>query len=161
MGRKIPIEAIEKRRSLMKISRILSMALLAAAGCIPGWAQQYCFSGLLQGNYAFTITGQILAGPSAGPVTGVALTSFDGQGNLTQVDHVVHNGGLPAVAWRPGTGTYTLNPDCTGNAQINFTDGSPSLTLYFVLVFTNSGSEIRTVVNNAETNITSTGIKQN
>jgi hypothetical protein len=65
------------------------------------------------------------------------------------------------VAWRLGTGTYNLNPDCTGNAQINFTDGSPSLTLYFVLVFTNSGAEIRTVVSNVGTNITSTGIRQN
>ncbi len=144
----------------MKIARAMTIAVLAgAAGSIPAHAQFFCSNSQLQGNYAFTITGQILGGPQAGGVAGVAMTYFDGQGNLSQVDHVVHNGVPPAVAWRPGTGTYTVNEDCTGTAQINFTDGSPALQLYFVL--TNLGEEIRTAVNNAGTNITSIGVRRN
>jgi hypothetical protein len=144
------------------MSKALTAILITAvAGSLPAWPQAACNNAQLQGNYAFVVTGQILAGPSAGPVTGVAMTNFDGQGNLSQVDHVVHNGVLPAVPWRLGTGTYAVNPDCTGNAQINFTDGSPSLILYFVLAFTSSGAEVRTVVSNTETNIMSIGIRRN
>jgi len=117
-----------------------------------------CSEKTLSGEYGFTITGQVLAGPAAGPVTGVAMTHFDGQGKLHQVDHVVHNGVLPAVEWRPGTGTYTVNDDCTGAAEIDFTDGSPSLHLRFVLA--KRGSEIRTVVSSPGTAITSIGIKR-
>jgi hypothetical protein len=117
-----------------------------------------CSEKTLSGDYGFTITGQILAGPAAGQVTGVAMTHFDGQGNLQQVDHVVHNGALPAVEWRPGTGTYTVNDDCTGAAVINFSDGSPSLNLRFVLA--KRGSEIRTVVSNPGTAITSIGTRR-
>ncbi len=132
--------------------------LAAAAGSVPASAQFFCSNSQLQGNYAFTITGQILGGPQAGGVAGVAMTNFDGQGNLSQVDHVMHNGVAPTTAWRPATGTYTVNSDCTGSGQINFTDGSPSLQLYFVLA--NLGEEIHIVVNNAGTNITSLGVRR-
>jgi hypothetical protein len=117
-----------------------------------------CSNATLQGEYGFTITGQSLAGPTAGPVAGVAMTLYDGQGKLTQVDHVLHNGSAPAVQWRPGAGSYTLNGDCTGTMEINFTDGSPSLHLSIVVV--GRGREIRTVVGNPETAITSLGIKR-
>src|SRR5258705_603369 len=43
--------------------------------------------------------------------------TFGGNGNLTQVDAVAGNGNIPLV-WRPGTGTYTLNSDCTGTMTL-------------------------------------------
>ena len=118
----------------------------------------HCRDSTLRGGYGFTITGQILAGPAAGQVAGVAMTTFDGEGNLAQVDQVVHSGNPPAVQWRPATGTYTLNEDCTGTMQIDFTDGSPSLHLNIVVV--RGGREIRTVVVNPFTAITSFGTKR-
>lgn len=138
--------------------KALTLVFLAAAvGSVPARAQGFCSNFLLQGSYAFTITGNILAGPAAGGVSGVAMTYFDGQGNLSQVDHVLHNGVAPAMAWRPGSGVYQVNLDCTGNATINFTDGSPPLNLYFVI----TSSEIHIVVNNAGTIITSIGVRRN
>jgi hypothetical protein len=136
---------------------VLSVMLVSTCATIGRAEFNSCSQETLKGDYGFTITGQILSGPAAGPVTGVAKTHFDGEGNLQQVDHVVHNGNLPAVDWRPGTGTYTVNDDCTGAAQINFTDGSPSLNLRFVLV--REGAEIHTVVSNPGTAITSIGLK--
>jgi len=136
---------------------VLSLLLLPMCGAMGRAESGPCSQESLKGEYAFTITGQILSGPAAGPVTGVAMTHFDGDGILQQVDHVVHNGSLPAMEWRPATGTYTVNDDCTGAAQINFTDGSPSLNLRFVLA--KHGAEIRTVVSNPGTAITSIGIK--
>ena len=136
---------------------VLSLLLLPVCGAMGHAESNSCSQETLKGDYGFTITGQIISGPAAGPVTGVAKTHFDGEGNLKQVDHVVHNGNLPAEDWRPATGTYSVNDDCTGAAQINFTDGSPSLNLRFVLV--KDGEEIRTVVSNPGTAITSIGIR--
>lgn len=109
-----------------------------------------CSLATVQGTYAFHITGQILApAAAAGPVSGVALTVFDGLGNLTQVDNVVHNGVAPVEDWRPATGTYTVNANCTGTFTFypmptNPQDAGPALTVHFVVL--RDGSEIRTVV---------------
>lgn len=144
-----------KQGVLTAAASLLILALSAGSARAEGPS---CSDATLRGDYGFTITGQILGGPTAGPVTGVAMTSFEGNGNLTQVDHVVHSGNLPAVEWRPGTGTYSLNPDCTGTMEIDFTDGSPSLHLSIVVV--RLGREIRTVVSNPGTALTSIGIKK-
>jgi hypothetical protein len=109
-----------------------------------------CSNGTLAGTYAFQITGQILAPAAvAGPVSGVALTVFDGYGNVSQVDNVVHNGIVPVEDWRPAIGTYTVNANCTGTFTFtpqptNPQDAGPALSLHFVI--TNDGAEIRTVV---------------
>lgn len=147
-----------KQRSKQLIKMLLPM--LAIAWAVSVHAQgPMCTMATLRGNYAFTVTGQFVAGPAMGPVAGVALTTFDGKGGLSQLDHVVHNGVPPLDDWRLGTGTYSVNRNCTGTATINFTDGSPSITLFFVLG--KDGHEIRTVVNNSEAAITSNGIKVN
>ena len=132
-------------------------SLLAAPSI---WGQSddggVCSNLTLRGDYGFTIEAVALAGPFAGPWRGVALTHFDGKGNLTQVDHVVQNGVSPSVDWRPATGTYTVNPNCTGSAQI-LLQGGPTVNLRFVLV--NNGKEIRTVVTGFPGASTSTGVR--
>ena len=70
------------------------------------------------------------------------MAHFDGEGGLTEVDHVVLNGVPPEEEWRPSSGTYSVNPDCTGSAVIN--TGNPPIPLHFVVV--NHGKEIRGVV---------------
>jgi hypothetical protein len=123
---------------------------LAAIGGLHAQGTQGCSSFTIFGQYAFTITGQILApAAAAGPVAGVALTTFDGFGNLTQVDHVTHNGVLPVEAWRPATGTYSVNSDCTGTFTFtpmptNPADAGPALTVFFVIA--QGGAEIHTAV---------------
>jgi hypothetical protein len=66
-------------------------------------------------------------GDGSAPLTlsGVVKTTNDGKGNFTQVDAVGVNGDV-APGWRPGTGTYTVNPDCTGTATITI-PGMPDL----------------------------------
>jgi hypothetical protein len=113
-----------------------------------------CSNRTLRGDYGFSIDGQILAGPSPILVRGVAMTRFDGQGNLSQVDFVTLNG-VGGTDWRPATGTYDLNPDCTGTMELDFPDPSPTLRLRLVVV--DRGREIRTVVENGASG--STGIR--
>lgn len=104
-----------------------------------------CSNRTLRGDYGFSIDGTILAGtPNAFLLRGVAMTSFDGHGNLSQVDFTTRNGAPVAPDWRSSVGTYEVNADCTGTAQIVQSDGSPTLNLRLVVV--GRGREIRTTV---------------
>lgn len=137
---------------ILEKTTLAAVLVLASAAIVPahGLDHPMCSDGTLHGDYAFTITGQILSpAPVAGPVAGVAMTHFDGVGNMTQVDHVVHNGVVPVEEWRPGNGPYHVNRDCTGYMVITATpsdpaDASPVLKVDFVVG--NDGNDIRTVV---------------
>jgi hypothetical protein len=100
-----------------------------------------CSNRTLAGDYGFTLEGVILA-PNF-QIRGVVLQHYDGKGNITQVDHVVVNGMAPPQEWAPGTGTYTVNPDCTGAAVLH-TPANPEVKLHFVVV--KHGTEIHQVV---------------
>jgi len=72
----------------------------------------------LKGVYGTILTGTKPSGPPPAPLEqmiGVALSTFDGQGHSTGIDniHGTISGGTPD---RPGTGTYTIDEDCTGTA---------------------------------------------
>jgi hypothetical protein len=122
-----------------------------------GSCPQNCSLRTLNGCFGFTITGTILGGPLAGPIVGIALTKFDGAGGLTQVDTVSINGTLiTPPTGRISSGTYTVNPDCTGTVTINFPDQPTHLNF----VLDNHGREIRTVVTNPGVAVTSIGRKQ-
>ena len=88
----------------------------------------------------------------------MAITHFDGRGHLTQVDHVVFNGMLPPMEWTPATGTYSINPDCTGEAEI-IIPGSPFSPVILRLVVGDNGTQIRTVVSKPGYVVTSTATK--
>ena len=113
-----------------------------------------CSNQTLRGDYGFAIEGTFFAPqppnlPPQPPTTvaqfrGVALTSFDGKGKLTQVDHYVVNGAPPAIEWQASTGTYTVNSNCTGRLTL-VVPQQGVFELYFVVV--RSGKEIRSVVN--------------
>jgi hypothetical protein len=104
-----------------------------------------CSDRTLRGDYGFSIEGTILAGtPNAFLLRGVAMTHFDGHGNLSQVDFTTRNGAPVSADWRSAVGTYSINADCTGTAQIIQSDGSPTLNLRLVVV--DRGREVRTIV---------------
>src|SRR5450755_2094383 len=105
-----------------------------------------CNNKLIRGNFGVTIQGTKLAGPGpTGPQVGVAVSEYDGKGNFTQIDTVTIGGVVVAdFTHTPATGTYTVNPNCTGTFTINFTDGRPTVVVNFVVV--DNGSEIDSVV---------------
>ena len=147
----------------------IAAVLGASAAFCAGQSSIPCTNATLNGNYVFTVTGQILApAGAAGAVSGVTMTHFEANGNLTQVDHVVHAGIPPIEEWRPGHGTYHINPDCTGYMMLyadptETSDASPPLRLEIVV--TQDGNLIRTVVSGSPVNaafeaaITSTGTR--
>src|SRR4030095_6359639 len=60
-----------------------------------------CSDRTLRGDYAFAIDGTILTAPSPLLLRGVAMTHFDGHGNLNQVDFVTHNSAAAGPDWGP------------------------------------------------------------
>jgi len=137
-----------EQKSICKTSMVAALLMIVGgllASATPATADsedEACSNRTLRGDYGSAIEGEILG---FGPVRGVVMTHFDGKGNFTQVDHVVVNGTPPALAWTPGSGTYSVNPDCTGAAQI-IIPGSPfsPVNLHFVVV--KQGKEIHQVV---------------
>jgi hypothetical protein len=131
------------------VTSAAGVLLLALAALGSSYAQSNssgCTNRLIAGNFGFTLQGTKLAGPGpTGPQVGVAMTHFDGKGGLTQTDTVTIDGDVVAdFTHTPATGTYAVNPDCTGTFTIDFTDGRPTVVANFVVV--ENGNEIDSVV---------------
>ena len=114
----------------------------ATDGAIP--ATPDCSNQTLRGDYAFTIDGTIFAGPTPLLLRGLAMTRFDGEGGLTQVDFATLNGVPAWPDWRPLTGTYEINSDCTGRGELVAPAPAPALQLRFVVF--DGGRQVATIV---------------
>ena len=120
---------------LLALALVVSSPLMSHASA--------CSNSTIRGSYAFTIHGTLfLPNGSTLVVDGIDKVTFDGKGNFTQVDAVATNGIL-TPGWRPGTGSYSVNPDCTGTQTI-VVPGLPDLHLQFIVG--QSGNTIRQVV---------------
>lgn len=111
-----------------------------------------CSLGALNGCYGFTFSGTILG---LGPIAGIGVTNYDGQGHatITQTLNVNGSGGIRDTV----TATYTVSPDCTGSEVITQTDGS--LThIDFVIV--DNGKAMLTLPTDPGSVITGTAKKQ-
>jgi len=118
-----------------RISLFLLTLALAASSTLAAHASP-CSNSTIQGTYASTIHGTIfLPDGSTLLVDGIAKATFDGNGNFSQLD----------AGWRPGTGTYSVNPNCTGTQTIMI-EGMPDLHLQFIV--SQAGNKMRSVVTN-------------
>ncbi len=129
----------------MKIRILLFLLTVALAASSPLTAHaRGCSNSTIRGSYAFTIHGQILLPGGAPPIVidGLARTTFDGNGNVTQLDAVADNGNLDP-SWHPNTGTYSLNRDCTGTMTVSNGDNPP---VHLLLIVSQSGNTIRDMV---------------
>jgi len=102
-----------------------------------------CSNSTIRGSYAFTIHGTVfLPGGPTLLIDGLARTTFDGNGNITQLDAVAANGNVPP-GWRTSTGTYSVNPDCTGTFTVSNGDQPP---IHAQMIVAQSGNTIHAMV---------------
>jgi hypothetical protein len=107
---------------------------------------RHCSDRTLSGDYGWTSEGVLLPGPGVSlQFRAAGMAHFDGRGNLTWVEHTIIDG----VLLEPGftttaTGTYDVNPDCTGTAIVNTPNSPVPLNLGFVVV--KDGREVRSVL---------------
>jgi len=129
------------------------------------WAQVPnvgCSNATLNGDYASGVQGEYVGIlDSSGvvhpfespiPINGVVMQHFDGEGNFTQVDFFMQDG-----TKRPGAtistgfdgsekGPYTVNPDCTGNFEIDAGSGPAEVIVKVMFVLARQGTELHGVV---------------
>ena len=153
---------VNRWHSLTATLAVLAAAPLALAQTVDN---DHCSDSTLNGDYAFTVNGQIF--PATGAVVtrdGVAITHFDGVGNLTQADFVMQfpdkNGGSSPVPGEPDAvtgfntgeqGRYHVFEDCTGEFEIDFPPigmGGAVIKARFVLA--DHGRHIHTTVYSAQ-----------
>lgn len=146
-----------QRKCVLKFRRMAARVMIGcavaainssvwAANANAGDTEKRCSNRTLNGSYGFTVEG-LLGIPGGGTqIRGVILQEYDGNGYLTQVEHVVVDGAPPSETWVPGSGTYTVNRDCTGSATITIpSSGGPPLVVFFVV--TKHGRMVREVSN--------------
>jgi hypothetical protein len=126
-----------------RVSLLMLALVLAASSTLTAHASG-CSNATLNGSYAFTIHGTIVPQDGSAPllVDGLAKTTFDGRGNLTQLDAVAVNGNM-APGWALNTGTYSLNADCTGTMTV--TNGAMQ-PVHLQLIVSQSGNTIHDMV---------------
>jgi hypothetical protein len=106
-----------------------------------------CSNRTLHGPYGCSVQGVLLNIPGLPPeatFVGVTTSTFDGKGNLTGTEHVVVNGSPLNPGFIANSGTYSVNPDCTGSAIVNTPNSPVPLNLSFVIV--DEGKEFRQVL---------------
>ena len=141
------------------VARTLAVALaVVALGIAPAAkaADKGCSNASLEGTFAFSSTGYIIAAPIPpiiGPYAEVGTQTFDGRGGVTFASNVSQNGNASSG---PATGSYTVNPDCTGT----FTQGTPMFTAHFSFVLEDSTNGFRAICLDPGTAITRIGRRQ-
>lgn len=106
-------------KRMFELTLIAGSLVMLSGMLSPVWGQTkagLCTDRLLLGDYAFIVEGLVFPAPGVEvAVRGVHMTHFDGEGGLSQVDHLVIGGQPPALEWTPSTGTYRLNADMHRN----------------------------------------------
>ncbi len=148
-------------RPRIQISATLAALALLTPNCLAGGRPEACDSGSLKGAYAMTITGtrpapRVLPDfPGVAPgtieqVIGVFIQVFDGAGLISHAENVTVKGSLSGLfPDQPGTGTYTINPDCTGSFTVNLPQVPAPLVNRMVVL--RRGKEFRSVVISPQT----------
>ena len=108
-------------------------AMVLALGIAPAVkaADKGCTNASLKGTFSHMGTGFITG---VRPLAGVGTDTFDGNGGITGTASLSINGNIVSVT---ETGTYEVNPDCTGTYKI------PLTTLVFVI--DDGGNEVKAV----------------
>jgi hypothetical protein len=101
---------------------------------------------MLKGDFGFAGSASIPRTGANGavnfePVNQVAVSSYDGTGVVNLKIKVQFHGTVQPT--KSVTGAYTLNADCTGNAQ--FKDSSGAVTYKWDFVVVHEGKEIETM----------------
>jgi hypothetical protein len=126
------------------VRSLVLVAILTAGLSADEDSSKRCSNVTIKGSYGYTLAG---TRPVPGGYTGqrenflgVGVRHFDGQGNFRQVDS--YKGEVAgARADVAASGTYVINPDCTGTGYLN--PPRSNIVVEQRLVVMDNGKEIR------------------
>ena len=124
---------------------VIAFTILLMSGAAGAGAQEQCTAASLDGSYAFQVDGANVSNPylPPGPFAAVGRNTYDGKGHLGGSIVVSANGSIIPATY---TGTYTVNPDCTGHKSALLSLG---LVVEFDFVIDDNLREIRMIVTRA------------
>jgi hypothetical protein len=129
-----------KRTIFRSLGGVLFLALLLI---VPVANARSCSLKGTAGKYGFTLTGVVMLGTGPVPIAAVGRAVLDDSGNVTGTESRSVGGGFADETF---TGTYTVNPDCTGTATLAFYESTQLVrTSILSLVFDDHEREIRMV----------------
>jgi hypothetical protein len=136
-------------RVAIVLASMFGLSLTAGAYAKDG---NECTEGSLKGSFGYALEGLRFPSPpspvGAELVGAAGLLVFDGVGGLTAQDTVhTASGSTGAIGRRTGTGTYTVDSNCTGSGEIGGDYGG--LTFYFAIF--SQGREFAFMVTNPGT----------
>jgi len=143
---------------------VVAMAVTAAVtlGTTWGVAAQdlptggVCGAHTLKGDYGLVSNGvRGLGSGGSETFATISMVTYDGRGTFSATG--VSHGATTGVRGGPVTGTYYVNPDCTGGETTNI-PGLPPLEDTFVIV--DNGREVRTVVVSPVTTIATANLRK-
>ena len=122
--------------SLFSVALIVGMSAPAYA-----WDRDECSLARAAGKWSLTDQGTVIG---IGPRVAVGVFKLDASGNLT--DGVAASSLNGSVASETFSGTYTVNPDCSGTFDVKIYSGSTELfELTAFTAFDNDMREMRAV----------------
>jgi hypothetical protein len=145
---------------MKKIFNLTAAGIFALLSLPTAAHAQNCNNLSLKGSFGYTVTGTIVknVGPLiAGPFVAVGRITFDGAGGVQTVRSLNDNGTV--FQNDSGTGTYTMNKDCTGSFTISVGPPAETITLSLDIVLDDS-YELRGVVTTANVVLAFDGRKQ-
>lgn len=107
------------------------------------WKTFECSNRTLRGTYGTQMQGTRPV-PGVGgieSVIGIVIRTYDGAGNFTQIDNV-KGAASGIVPDRPGSGTYSVNADCTFTTQF---EPGPGVLIEERAVILDYGNEVRSI----------------
>ncbi len=121
-----------KRNTIAKTFTIAAVTALVLGVAPTAKADNKgCTNASLNGTFAYTSTGFITAPPEvAGPISEIGTQSFDGNGGTTATATISTSGTINQLTI---TGTYKVNPDCTGTLTLQVSPFMITVDVLFVI----------------------------
>jgi hypothetical protein len=135
------------------MSRNISRAVLAVAcfilfcvGFAPAARAQGCSLSQTAGKWAVSTNGTVIG---IGPRVSAGILTLDAAGNVLHGRATSSLNGT--VATELASGTYSVNPDCTGEELLNVFDlsGNKLFTATLAIYFDDEGKEVRGIFTSA------------
>jgi hypothetical protein len=145
-----------KHRNLPTALVSLISAVLVASLAPAALADDHhgCSNRSVAGPYGYTSSGNRTG---VGAVAAVGIATLDHDGNLDGKQTISFNGA--AIAVETFTGTYTVNPDCTGSFIVDVVSPIAPRTSTLDVVWDDDSSQVRMIFTNTGTVITLEGRK--
>jgi hypothetical protein len=118
------------QNTITKIFASAAVALALCAAPAAKAADKGCSNATLRGTFAFRATGSHFPPTGASLLAVLFAQTFDGSGGLTSTGLQSDNGTILQVSQ---TGTYTVNPDCTGTYTVLLSPLGFTIHFYFVI----------------------------